>query len=71
MVLSVEPEPGGPSGEKATLLTEEVCPSRVLMSCPSLVRQMQMVLSAEPEARVEPSGEKAMLSTELVCPLRV
>jgi hypothetical protein len=59
------------SGEKATLFTQCVCPSRVRRSFSSDTLHSLTVLSRDPEARRLPSGEKATLFTQSVCPSRV
>ena len=60
-----------PSGEKATLDTPSVCPSKVRSNCPSVTRQSRTVPPTDPEARRVPSGEKATLRTEALCPPKV
>jgi hypothetical protein len=50
-----------PSGEKATLRTQRVCPSSVRSGAPLAASHSRMVLSKDPEASSRPSGEKAAL----------
>jgi hypothetical protein len=50
-----------PSGEKATLVTQSVCPVRVATNAPSDTRHNRMVRSQLPDASKLPSGEKATL----------
>ena len=81
MLLSPEAEARvRPSGDKATLSTEPVCPVRVFLSWPDVISHSRMLLSHEAdstemfneaEARVRPSGEKSTLLTTPVCPVRV
>jgi hypothetical protein len=59
-----------PSGEKATLVTYEVCPSRVSRDRPVCKFHNFTVLSHDPEAIYFPSGEKVTLVTYEVCPIR-
>jgi hypothetical protein len=62
MVLSSLPEASVlPSGLKLTLLTDAVCPVRVVIGLPVARFQTLMVLSALPEASVLPSGLKLTL----------
>src|SRR2546423_848313 len=58
-----------PSGENATELTQEVCPSSGPSTiCPLCPSHTCIVESLEPETMRMPSGENATKLTELVCP---
>ena len=52
-----------PSGEYLTLSITSVCPSKLCNYLPSLVSQIFIVLSTEPETKNYPSKEKLILST--------
>src|SRR5277367_5538803 len=52
-----------PSGEKATALTPEICPSSVCSGVPEPASQSLTVLSYEADASSLPSGEKATALT--------
>src|SRR6478672_12377659 len=60
-----------PSGLKATLQTEFLCPVRVAMDFWGCRFHSLMVLSKLAEANVKPSGLKATLLTELLCPSKL
>ena len=53
-----------PSFEKATLLTQPECPTRVLMRSPLDTLHNPIVLSADPDAKYSSSGEKTTLLTK-------
>ena len=56
-----------PSGEKATELTQNVCPESVVED-PVATSHSLTVLSPDPDATVPPSREKATELTPSVCP---
>ena len=59
MELSWEPEANlRPSGEKTTLNTILLCPSRVCSNAPLCASHNRMVLSSYPDASLRPAGEK-------------
>ena len=60
-----------PSGEKATAVTERLCPSSVCWWAPVAASQSRTVSSSELDASVLPSGEKATAVTEPLCPSSV
>jgi len=63
-VPSHDPEASArPSGEKATLRTQNVCPSSVRSSAPLAASHSRMVRSLDAEASSRPSGEKAISAT--------
>jgi hypothetical protein len=66
MVLSHAPDDASvrPSGAKATLNTESLCPLSVRTSRPLATSHNLMVWSDDPDASVRPSGAKATLHTE-------
>ena len=65
MVLSEDPEAKCYSlGEKATLLTQPVCPVRVLRRYPLDTLQTMIVLSIDPEAKYSPVAEKTTQLTK-------
>jgi hypothetical protein len=57
-----------PSGEKHTLLIEELCPFKVYNSWPLESSHIFTFSSYEPEARYFPSGEKLTLYMLELCP---
>jgi hypothetical protein len=66
MVRSQLPDASNaPSGEKATLVTQSVCPLRVRTRAPSDTRHIRMMPFPPPDTSNLPSGEKAMLETAL------
>ncbi|RYP61063.1 hypothetical protein DL771_010262 [Monosporascus sp. 5C6A] len=60
-----------PSGEKATALTQPLCPLSVCRCAPVAASESRTVLSPEADPSVLPSGEKATALTESVCPFSV
>jgi len=59
-----------PSGEKATLETDYVCPYKGSpIISPVNAFQMRIVESPLPDKTFIPSGEKTTLETDSVCPI--
>ena len=60
-----------PSGEKATELTQDVCPKSVPVLDPVATSHSLTVPSRDADATVLLSGEKATERTQFLCPILV